>query len=117
VLCILLTRKENKLYFLSHFISLYVRAAATAYFPSKTAQSGEESTLVASLRGVIAKQAAEIEALQSKLKELTTAAAAAPSLGSATAPTTTSEDSQAAAKVAEVSRVFFSFLLWLADGD
>ncbi|KAH9975184.1 p115 like vesicle tethering protein [Russula compacta] len=38
---------------------------------SSTAQSGEESILVASLRGIIAKQAAEIEALQSKLKELT----------------------------------------------
>jgi hypothetical protein len=96
---------------------LFACASATAYFPSKTAQSGEESILVASLRGVIAKQAAEIEALQSKLKELTTTAAVAPSLGSATAPTTTSEDSQADAKFAEVSRVSFSLLFWLADGD
>jgi len=35
------------------------------------AQSGEESVLVASLRDVIAKQAAEIEALQNKLQALT----------------------------------------------
>jgi len=47
------------------------------HFFRYTAQSGEESILVASLRGVIAKQAAEIEALQSKLKELTATSAAA----------------------------------------
>ncbi|THH16564.1 hypothetical protein EW146_g4110 [Bondarzewia mesenterica] len=37
---------------------------------SSTAQSGEESVLVASLRDVIAKQAAEIDALKDKLSEL-----------------------------------------------
>ncbi|KAI0048589.1 hypothetical protein FA95DRAFT_1654923 [Auriscalpium vulgare] len=44
---------------------------------SSAAQSGEESVLVASLRTVIAKQSAEIEALQTKLKELSTASSAA----------------------------------------
>jgi hypothetical protein len=67
--------------------------------PSLTAQSGEESILVASLRGVIAKQAADIEALQSKLKELTTT-----SLASAEAAT--SEASQSAAKFSEVRYIF-----------
>ncbi|KAI9441770.1 p115 like vesicle tethering protein [Lactarius indigo] len=38
---------------------------------SSTAQSGEESVLVGSLREVIAKQATEIESLRNKLKELT----------------------------------------------
>jgi peptidoglycan hydrolase CwlO-like protein len=67
---------------------------------SLTAQSGEESILVASLRGVIAKQAAEIEALQNKLKELT-----ATSL--ATAETAASEASQSAAKSTEVRYIPF----------
>lgn len=66
---------------------------------SLTAQSGEESILVASLRGVIAKQAADIEALQSKLKELTTT-----SLASAEAAT--SEASQSAAKFSDVRYIF-----------
>ncbi|KAI9449570.1 p115 like vesicle tethering protein [Lactarius psammicola] len=38
---------------------------------SSTAQSGEESVLVGSLREVIAKQATEIQSLRNKLKELT----------------------------------------------
>ena len=67
---------------------------------SLTAQSGEESILVASLRGVIAKQAAEIETLQSKLKELT-----ATSVGAA--ETAASEISQSTAKFAEVCFVLF----------
>jgi intracellular protein transport protein USO1 len=62
---------------------------------SLTAQSGEESILVASLRGVIAKQAAEIETLQNKLKELTATSATA-------AETAASEISQSTAKFAEV---------------
>lgn len=56
--------------------------------------------MVASLRGVIAKQAAEIEALQSKLKELTTT-----SLATAD-PATTPEAPQPTAKFAEVRDVF-----------
>ena len=73
---------------------------------SLTAQSGEESILVASLRGVIAKQAADIEALQSKLKELTTK-----SLASAEAAT--SEASQSAANFSEVRYIYFlSFSSW-----
>jgi hypothetical protein len=71
------------------------------HFFRYTAQSGEESILVASLRGVIAKQAAEIEALQSKLKELTATSAAA-------AGTAASEISQSTAKFAEVCFV----ILW-----
>jgi intracellular protein transport protein USO1 len=66
---------------------------------SLTAQSGEESILVASLRGVIAKQAAEIETLQSKLKELT-------ATSDATAVTAAAEISQTAAKYAEVCSFF-----------
>ena len=62
---------------------------------SLTAQSGEESILVASLRGVITKQAAEIETLQNKLKELAATSAAA-------AETAVSETSQSTAKFAEV---------------
>ena len=58
-------------------------------------QSGEESILVASLRGVIAKQAAEIETLQNKLKELTVTSVA-------TAETAASEISQSTAKFVEV---------------
>lgn len=72
---------------------------------SLTAQSGEESILVASLRGVIAKQAAEIEALQNKLKELT-----ATSL--ATAEAAASEASQNTAKFAEVCYIPF-YHVWL----
>lgn len=56
--------------------------------------------MVASLRGVIAKQAAEIEALQSKLKELSTSLATA-------APATTPEAPQPTAKFAEVRDTFF----------
>ncbi|KAI0061957.1 hypothetical protein BV25DRAFT_1826249 [Artomyces pyxidatus] len=44
---------------------------------SSTVQSGEESVLVASLRDIIAKQAAEIEALQAKLKELSASSSTA----------------------------------------
>lgn len=74
------------------------------YSLSLTAQSGEESILVASLRGVIAKQAADIEALQNKLKELT-----ATSL--ATAEAAASGASQSTAKFSEVRYFFwFSFL-------
>ncbi|KAI9450835.1 p115 like vesicle tethering protein [Russula earlei] len=61
---------------------------------SSTAQSGEESILVASLRGIIAKQAAEIEALQIKLKELTTTPLAF-------AGASTSETSQTTAEIDE----------------
>ncbi|KAF8504874.1 p115 like vesicle tethering protein [Russula emetica] len=61
---------------------------------SSTAQSGEESILVTSLRGVIAKQAAEIETLQNKLKELTATSVTA-------AETAASEISQSTAKFAE----------------
>lgn len=60
--------------------------------------------MVASLRSVIAKQAAEIEALQSKLKELTTTP-------QATAAPTTSDAPQPTEKFAEVRYVFFSRLL------
>ncbi|KAH9956427.1 p115 like vesicle tethering protein [Russula dissimulans] len=59
---------------------------------SSTAQSGEESILVASLRGIIAKQAAEIEELQIKLKVLTAASLA--NAGASYAP----EPSQSTAK-------------------
>ncbi|KAI0264148.1 p115 like vesicle tethering protein [Gloeopeniophorella convolvens] len=62
--------------------------------PSSTAQSGEESVLVTSLREAILKQAAEIEALQGKLKELTANSVAA-------AETAVSAASQAAAKFEE----------------
>lgn len=62
---------------------------------SLTAQSGEESILVASLRGVIAKQAAEIEALQNKLKELSATSVAA-------VETAASQSSQFTAKFSEV---------------
>ena len=74
----------------------------------RTAQSGEESILVASLRGVIAKQAAEIETLQSKLKELITTSLVTP------APATTSQAPQPAAKFAEVRNNFLSFRLPLS---
>lgn len=63
--------------------------------------------MVASLRGVIAKQAAEIETLQSKLKELTTTSLATP------APATTSQAPQPTAKFAEVRHIFLSFRLSL----
>ena len=72
--------------------SCIIHSIATS---SLTAQSGEESILVTSLRGVIAKQAAEIETLQNKLKELTASA-------DATAETAASEVSQTTAKFAEV---------------
>lgn len=62
---------------------------------SLTAQSGEESILVASLRGVIAKQAAEIEALQNKLKELSATSVAA-------VETAASQSSQFTTKFSEV---------------
>jgi hypothetical protein len=77
------------------------RSHFTLFFAilSLTAQSGEESILVASLRGVIAKQAAEIETLQNKLKELTVMSVAA-------AETATSEASQSTAKFAEVRYIF-----------
>jgi intracellular protein transport protein USO1 len=66
-----------------YFIHLYL----------STAQSGEESILVASLREVIAKQAAEIEALQSKLKELAAkSSAAAEAAASAASQSTTKFD-------------------------
>jgi UDP-N-acetylmuramyl tripeptide synthase len=110
--------KLKRRFFYSHPISSIL--CATAYFfPSKTAQSGEESILVASLRGVIANQAAEIEALRSKVKELITTTTT--SSGSTTAAATASEDSSqsaVAAKLAEVSPLllFLSFLSWLADG-
>ncbi|KAH8980775.1 p115 like vesicle tethering protein [Lactarius hatsudake] len=52
---------------------------------SSTAQSGEESVLVGSLRGVIAKQATEIESLRNKLKELTANSVAAAAEAAATA--------------------------------
>jgi hypothetical protein len=71
-----------------------------------TAQSGEESILVASLRGVIAKQAAEIETLQTKLKELTASVAAA--------ETAASDISQSTAKFAEVCLVLFVAALTLS---
>nr|KAH9976319.1 p115 like vesicle tethering protein [Lactifluus volemus] len=51
---------------------------------SSTAQSGEESILVVSLREIIAKQATEIEALQRKLKELTATSRAASETAAAT---------------------------------
>jgi hypothetical protein len=72
---------------------------------SLTAQSGEESILVASLRGVIAKQTAEIEALQNKLKELTATSLAA-------AEAAASEASQSTAKFAEVGYILF-YHVWL----
>jgi intracellular protein transport protein USO1 len=77
--------------------SCFIHSIATF---SLTAQSGEESILVASLRGVITKQAAEIETLQNKLKELTATSAAA-------AETAASEISQFTAKFAEVCFVLF----------
>jgi hypothetical protein len=65
--------------------------------------------LVASLRGVIAKQSAEIETLRNKLKELTTT-----SLG-AVAATTTSEAPQSTAKfTAEVRYVFLFIYVFLS---
>ncbi len=84
------------------FFSDFICRFAT-FFP-QTAQSGEESILVASLRGVIAKQSAEIETLRNKLKELTTT-----TLG-AVAATTTSEAPQPTAKFTEVRYVFFYFI-------
>jgi hypothetical protein len=77
--------------------SCFIHSIATF---SLTAQSGEESILVASLRGVIAKQAAEIETLQNKLKDLTATSVAA-------SETAASEISQSTAKFAEVG--FCSF--------
>lgn len=74
---------------------------------SLTAQSGEESILVASLRGVIAKQAAEIETLQNKLKELT-------ATSDATAESAASEISQTTAKFAEVCFALFVAVLTLS---
>jgi len=74
---------------------------------SLTVQSGEESILVASLRGVISKQAAEIETLQNKLKELTATTVAA-------AETAASEMSQSTAKFAEVCFVLFVAALTLS---
>jgi hypothetical protein len=73
---------------------------------SLSAQSGEESILVASLRGVIAKQAAEIETLQKKLKELTATSVAA--------ETAASEISQSTAKFAEVCFVLLMAALTLS---
>jgi len=52
---------------------------------SSTAQSGEESVLVGSLREVIAKQATEIESLRYKLKELTANSVASAEAAAATA--------------------------------
>jgi len=103
-------------FFFSHPISI-IPCATTYFFPSKTAQSGEESILVASLRGVIANQAAEIEALRSKVKELitTTTTTTSTSLGSTTAADTASEDPSqpaAAAKFAEVSSFSPFYLGW-----
>ncbi|KAN0137791.1 Uso1 / p115 like vesicle tethering protein, head region domain containing protein [Lactarius tabidus] len=63
---------------------------------SSTAQSGEESVLVGSLREVIAKQASEIESLRNKLKELTTNSVAAAETASATASQSTAKFDQRA---------------------
>jgi hypothetical protein len=110
--------KLKRRFFYSHPISSIL--CATAYFfPSKTAQSGEESILVASLRGVIANQAAEIEALRSRVKELNTTTTT--SLSGTTAAATASEDSSEPAAVAKLAEVcilllLLSFLSWLADG-
>ena len=100
------------------FLFLYVPCATIYLFPSNTAQSGEESILVVSLRGVITKQAAEIETLQNKVKELATTmtTTTSTSLGNTTATTIVPEDSQpaATAKLSEVSLLSFSLLSILA---
>ena len=83
--------------------SFFTRSIPTFSF---TAQSGEESILVASLRGVIAKQVAEIETLQKKLKEITATSVAA--------ETAASEISQSTAKFAEVCFVLFVAVLALS---
>ena len=82
--------------FFTHYIATF----------SSTAQSGEESILVASLCRVIAKQVAEIETLQKKLKELTATSVAA--------ETAASEISQSTAKSAEVCFVLFVAVLVLS---
>lgn len=84
--------------------SCFIHSTPTFSF---TAQSGEESILVASLRGVIAKQAAEIETLQNKLKELT-------ATSDATAETAAAEISQTTAKFADVCSVLFVKVLTLS---
>jgi hypothetical protein len=63
--------------------------------------------LVSSLRGVIAKQSAEIETLRNKLKELTT------TTPGAVGATTTSEASQPTAKFTEVRYVFFCYFIYV----
>ncbi|KAH9158759.1 hypothetical protein EDB89DRAFT_1917448 [Lactarius sanguifluus] len=61
---------------------------------SSTAQSGEESVLVGSLRGVIAKQATEIESLRNKLKELTANSVATAAEAAATATQSAAKSDQ-----------------------